>query len=106
MTTPPDDNPLLNEVSANDGIAGASITTITDAGGVVMLAPRGECSFQREAIQTQTLGAIAIIAYVTLLRLQRYIRYDQLVCRVPPLQLPIGIGLLHFSGGVCGEIGF
>ena len=78
VTLPPDDNALLCDDTANNNndnaVSVAAATTSSsssngydnDKSGVVMVAPRGQCSFQRKALSAQKYGAVALIVYGTL----------------------------------------
>ncbi|KAL3775884.1 hypothetical protein ACHAWO_012902 [Cyclotella atomus] len=61
VALPPSDDELLCNDSSNNNRA------MQQSGqGVVMLAPRGTCSFQRKALNAQKSGASALIIYGTL----------------------------------------
>eukprot|EP00804_Cyclotella_cryptica_P002454 CCRYP_019175-RA/>CCRYP_019175-RA protein AED:0.00 eAED:0.00 QI:114/-1/1/1/-1/1/1/530/622 len=57
---PPSDDALLCSDTANTN------NNVNVAPGVAMVVPRGECSFQRKALNAQKMGASAIIIYGTL----------------------------------------
>eukprot|EP00956_Cyclotella_meneghiniana_P007094 scaffold9646_cov36-Cyclotella_meneghiniana.AAC.2 len=75
VTLSPDDNALLcddtadNDTAVNVAAATSSSSSTgydNDKSGVVMVAPRGQCSFQRKALTAQKYGAVALIVYGTL----------------------------------------